>query len=152
MLRKSLFTDFSKSMGPYVQFDNSTCQFGVFATRSDVLSPLSHQKIPVDAGRQLESEVGVDTAAFECKANTDNVLCHVIYFVFDRLCLLILNCHPYSEEQKWSRLLQNISVLYQLPHMFRNVLDSALVVTKVTGQSLSRQSVMELHEDEIPVN
>lgn len=69
------FTDYSKLMTLYMLFDNSTCQFFVFAMRYEGRSSMSQQqKRPVDAGVPLKDEKGVESAAFECLASMDDAL------------------------------------------------------------------------------
>lgn len=86
---KSLFTDFSKAMAPYMLSDNCSCQFQVLATRSRRLSLQLQQKILVDAGRPHECEEGVDTTALDCLVSTYDALRYVTFLMFDGLHSLI---------------------------------------------------------------
>lgn len=50
----------------------------------------------MNVGGPLEVDKVVNTAAFDCSANTYDALRYVTYLLFGGLYLLILNCNPNS--------------------------------------------------------
>lgn len=110
------------------------------------------QRTLEDAGEPLNGEEFVESAAFYRLRNTDEAPGYVMYFMTDRLCLLVLGCKLYSKGDEWSKLFQYVRKDYQLQQLFQNLPDSVPAVFKVAKPSLLQPGVLELENTEMPVN
>lgn len=106
----------------------------------------------MDVRDPLKGEKDLDTAAVDCSANTDDVLCYVTYVLFEYLHTIILKCDIYSESQKWSDLLQYVPEHGHLPQVFQDLPYSVVAVFRVTRPSPPKRSVTELDTDGMAVS
>lgn len=97
LFSRSPFTDLSKVIASHALVESIICQFQVLATCSEYMSPLSQLKTLVDVDGRLMGRERMETAVFDCSANTDNALRPVLYFMFNLLRSLVLNCKFYSK-------------------------------------------------------
>lgn len=65
LFSKSVFTDVSKEIAPYMLFNNSIYQLQGLVTRSESPPPWFQQKTFVDVDGLLEGGEGVDTVTFD---------------------------------------------------------------------------------------
>lgn len=119
---------------------------------SESPSLLSPQKMPVHVVIRPKGEKGVDTAAFDHSANTDDALYYMTYLIFDRLHSPVLNCDLYWKGKERYVLLQCVPKRGKLPHIFQNLPSPVAGVFKPTCPSLSQTGVIELDDDRMPVS
>lgn len=99
---KSPFIFSFMAVTPCMLFGNIIYQLRVLTTHSNTLQTLLKQKKLVDVGFPLESDERLDPAAFDRSAKVDDALCYMVYFMFDSLHSLILNCIHYPKREKFS--------------------------------------------------
>lgn len=120
--------------------------------RSEGLPPLPQIRTLVDVGGELNTEKGVDIAAFDGSASKDSVLRYVMPPMFDHFYVLILNWNHYSERAEWSDMFRYASEHSPLPRIFQNLPVSVFAVFKATISSPSTPGVIKLDEDGLPLN